>query len=282
MVKRIAAAVAASGLVFGCSGAGGAQPTSDVSNSAEVNLAGTHLAGTHLSGTNPSGGEGTTVGQSPQTAPAITSVDTDSLLTSDPAGTVVSSLAEVPATGVPGLDSEDAFCAAWARFGGTWQVLVVGSGFLGDPDRVATWEIAASAVIAPAYDELLATFPAELASEAEVVADGFFGALLRRSADAARSLADAGATEDTVQLLGDAWLDALARRDPFDPDLAFVVPEGLQAVVDAAAADFRTRRVEFHLDPSMSIGVSTPLTDAYLDSVCPGQGTLTGQEIDGG
>ncbi len=282
MVKRIAVAVAASGLVFGCSGAGGTQPTSDVSSSAGTDATGTDVTGTDVTGTDPSGGDGTTVGRSPETPPGVTSGDVDAPPTSDPVGAVVSSLAEAQATGVPGLDSEDAFCSAWSRFGGSWQVLVVGSAFLGDPDRVATWEIAASAVIAPAYDELLDTFPAELASEAEVVADGFFGALRRRSADAARSLADAGATEDTVQLLGDAWLDALARRDPFDPDLAFVVPEGLEAVVDEAAADFRTRRVEFHLDPSMSIGVSTPLTDAYLDSICPGQGTLTGREIDGG
>ena len=275
MVKRIAVvAVAASALLLGCSGGGGAQPTPAVSISVVPDSA----------VTNSTAGDATTAGRSLPTPPTETSGVTPSAPASDPDVTVPTeaSLPEVQATGVPGLDSEDAFCAAWSRFGGSWQVFAVGSGFLDDPDLVATWEIAASAVIGPAYDELVGTFPPELASEADVAADGFFGALQRRSADAARSLADAGATDDMVQLLGDAWIDALARRDPFDPDLAFEVPEGLQAVVEAAAADFRTRRVEFHLDPSMAIAVATPLTDTYLDTVCPGQGTITGQEIDDG
>ncbi len=267
MVKRIAVAIAASGLLLGCSGDGAAQPSA-TSNSAA---------------TNSTADGDTGAGRSLATSPTESSGVGRSAPASDPDGAVAvgSSLPEVPATGVPGLDSEDVFCAAWSRFGGTWQVLAVGSGFLEDPDRVATWEIAAAAVIASAFDELTGNFPPELAFEADVAADGFFGALRRRSADAARSLAEAGATDDMVQLLSDAWIDALARRDPVDADLAFEVPEGLEAVVDAATTDFRARRVEFHLDPSMAIGVATPLTDAYLDTVCPGQGTLTGQEIDG-
>lgn len=191
-------------------------------------------------------------------------------------------IVELPATGVPGLDSDDAFCAAWSRFGGSWQVLVVGSTFLGDPQRVATWEIAAAAVIDDAYAQLLDHFPDELTSEAEIVAEAYFGALHRRARAAAASLADAGADADVVQQLGQGWLDALAGRDPFDADLTFEVPAEVRQLVDRAVADFRSQRVEFHLDPSMVIGVETPLTDSYLETACPDQGTLSGQEVDGG
>ena len=180
------------------------------------------------------------------------------------------------------LDSDDAFCAAWSQFGGSWQVLVVGSTFLGDADRVATWEIAASDVITTAYAGLVESFPSELASEAEVVADAYFGALQRRAQVAGTSLSDAGAGPEAVRRLGQAWLDALARRDPFDADLSFEVPDDLRAMVGAAVADFRAQRVEFHLDPSMVIGAETPLTDAYLETACPDQGTLSGQEVGGG
>jgi hypothetical protein len=192
------------------------------------------------------------------------------------------SIVEVPLSGVPGLDSDDAFCAAWSQFGGSWQVLVVGSTFLGDADRVATWEIAASDVITTAYAGLIESFPIELVTEAELVADAYFGALQRRAQVAGTSLSGAGADPEAVRRLGQAWLDALARRDPFDADLSFEVPDDLRPLVEAAVADFRSQRVELHLDPSMVIGAETPLTDAYLETACPDQGTLSGQEVDGG
>lgn len=222
-----------------------------------------------------SGGEPTTIATTSPTSPVTTPDPTTVRETTAP-------IVEVPETGVPGLDSDDAFCAAWSRFGGSWQVLSVGSSFLGDPERVATWELAAAPVIDPAYAELIANFPDELASEADIVADGYFGALQRRSADALASLGAAGVTSAMAQRLGSEWLQALARRDPLDPDLAFEVPEDLGDVVDLAADDFRAKRVEFHLDPSMVIGVDTPLTDAFLETACPDQGTLTGQEVEDG
>lgn len=192
----------------------------------------------------------------------------------------VTTIVDVPETGVPGLDSEDRFCAAWSRFGGSWQVLLVGSTFLEDPQRVAEWEIAASTVVGEAYEELIAAFPDELVDEADLAADGYFGVLDRRTEEARRALADAGATPDDVELLQEAWIDALSTRDPSTPDLSFVVPDGLADLVSSAAADLRGRRVDFHLDPSMSVDVATPSTDAYLETSCPDQGTLSGQEID--
>lgn len=184
------------------------------------------------------------------------------------------------ATGIPGLDSDDPFCAAWSRFAGSWQVLSVGSSFLGDPDRVATWEVASSPVIAEAYAALIDNFPEQLAAEADAVAEGYFGVLLRRSSDAGSALIAAGADADAIGRLSEAWLAALAARDPADPDLTFAVPSDLDAMVAEAVAALIADRVEFHLDPAMVVVVETPGTDAYLGTACPDQGTLTGQEVD--
>ncbi len=217
-------------------------------------------------------------------APAVSpepveSIDTSAVVAIAPAA--LPPVVEVPETGVPGLDSGDPFCASWSRFGGSWQVLLVGSTFLGDPGRVASWEIASADIIEAAYAAMIDSFPNELAAEEEIVAEAYFGAL-RRRADAARvSLDDAGSNFEAVQRLGRAWLEALATRDPLNPDLAFEIPEDLQELVDRAADDFRSQRVEFHLDPSMVVGVETPLTDTYLETGCPDQGTLSGQEVDG-
>ena len=92
--------------------------------------------------------------------------------------------AAVVDTGVPGLDSGDAFCAAWSRFGGSWQLLVQ-VGAAGDPVQLARLEVIASTVVQGAYGDVFAAWPAELESEREVVADAYFGAFQRRSADAA-------------------------------------------------------------------------------------------------
>jgi len=226
-------------------------------------------------------------GSSPVTVEAVTGelVTVESTETSDvvPAASVTARpIVEIPGSGVPGLDSDDAFCAAWSRFGGSWQVLLVGSNFLGDAERVATWEIASADIVEAAYADLIAHFPDQLASEAEIVADAYFGALHRRAATAGASLGNAGADGAVVQRLGRAWLEALAQRDQFDPDLAFEIPEDLRELVDRAVDDFRSQRVEFHLDPSMTIGAETPLTDGYLETACPDQGTLSGQEVDPG
>jgi hypothetical protein len=209
---------------------------------------------------------------------AASSTPTDEPAELDP---TLAPLDAVSETGIPGLDSDDLFCAAWSRFAGTWQVLSVGSSFLGDPDRVAIWEVASSSVVAQAYADLIDNFPEPLAAEADRVADGYFGVLYRRSSAAGAALLMAGADAAALTRLSDAWLAALAERDPSDPDVSFAVPAQLEEIVNQAAVTLRTQRVEFHLDPSMVVGVETPLTDAFLETACPDQGTLTGQEIDG-
>jgi len=63
-----------------------------------------------------------------------------------------------------------------------------------DPAQVARLEVIASTVVQDAYTDVFAVWPAELESERDVVADAYFGAFQRRSADAATALAGAGAT----------------------------------------------------------------------------------------
>lgn len=180
-------------------------------------------------------------------------------------------------TGVPGLDSEDAFCAAWSRFGGSWQLLVQ-AGAAADPVAVARLEVIASTVVQDAYHDVLAVWPAELASERDVVADAYFGAFQRRSADAAAALADAGASDADITALAQAWDAALAQFDP-SSTVAVAVPPGLDSIVDQAAAAFGAARVPLPADPSMVITAETPLTDAFLATACPDEGWIVGQDV---
>jgi hypothetical protein len=212
-------------------------------------------------------------------APAVTdrsTVETSAVDQPDTTFAVV----EVPETGVPGLDSDDAFCAAWSRFGGSWQVIQVAANFAPDPAIVPTLEVIAAPVVAAAYDALFAAWPDELADERATVADGFFGPLDRRAETALDALDAAGATSGDLAALGAAWEAALADRQPGDPVVAPDLSAALGSLVVVAAADLDSRLAGFVADPSMVITVETPRTDAYLATACPDQGALTGAEVE--
>jgi hypothetical protein len=214
-------------------------------------------------------------------APPTTAPPTTVAPTTEPTPTTVPPPTPPPAdTGVPGLDSEDAFCAAWSRFGGSWQVVLAASAF-GDPDDAARLEVLASTVVGDAYDAMFDVWPDELASERDVVADDFFGAFQRRSADALAALSAAGADADDIELLADVWVDALATRSPSDPVLDVAVPDELGEVVGAAADRFAGQRTPFTQDPSMVITAETPATDSFLGAACPDQGSIFGGDVIG-
>jgi hypothetical protein len=229
-------------------------------------------------------------GASEPTSPAVTSPSQLTAGAPDTSPTPVSNIAPPTAppatsrptiavadTGVPGLDSDDAFCAAWSRFGGSWQLLVQ-AGAAGDPAQAARLEVIASTVVQDAYDDVFAAWPAQLESERAVVADGYFGAFQRRSADAAAALSAAGASDADVAALAEAWDAALAA---YDPSTTFDVtaPPDLDPLVSQAAAAFDDQRVPLQADPSMVITVETPLTDAFLATACPDQGWIVGQDV---
>jgi hypothetical protein len=180
-------------------------------------------------------------------------------------------------TGVPGLDSEDAFCSAWSRFGGSWQLLVQ-AGAAGDPAQVARLEVIASTVVQQAYDDVFAAWPEQLEDERDVVSDAYFGAFQRRSADAAAALSATGASDADVAALAKAWDATLAG---YDPSIAIdvAVPPDLEPLVEQAATAFGEQRVPLQADPSMVITVDTPLTDEFLATACPDQGWIVGQDV---
>lgn len=185
----------------------------------------------------------------------------------------------LPEIGVPGLDAEEVVCRAWSRFAGSFQVAAVAASFGDDPFGSAVLEVAASPVVTAAAAEMVEVWPEELADEAEAVADRYLGPFARRSGRALDRLIDAGADDAQLQRLSEAWLDALARRDPAEvlPDL--ILDDDLADLVEAAAVDFAAAVPPIPLDPSLITDVEIPLTQEFLFESCPDRGTLAGGEV---
>jgi len=191
------------------------------------------------------------------------------------------SVVEVAEIGVPGLDSDDAFCASWSRFAGSFQVVAVTAAFgSGPPEQLASLEVAAAPTVTDAYQQLITNWPDELSSEAELVAEDFLGPFARRLAAAREALDAAGADEATIAVISDGWVAGLAGRDPTTPEFVVDLPDEAWVVIDEAAALFGAQRVPFRDDPSLVTNVETPLTSEYLATSCPDQGTLAGQEVE--
>jgi len=195
--------------------------------------------------------------------------------------TTTSVVAAVPEVGVPGLDSDLVVCRAWSRFAGSFQVVAVAASFGDDPIEVARLEVAAAPVVADAVDEMVAEWPTELADEADLVADGLLGPYARRSARALDALVAAGADDDELAELADAWLAALEVRDPTEVLPTLELDPELDALVTTAAVDFESQVVPIPLDPSLVTDVDVPRSEEFLFETCPDRGTLAGTEVEG-
>lgn len=188
---------------------------------------------------------------------------------------------DLPEVGVPGLASDDAFCAAWSRWAGSYQVVLVTNAFgSGGPGALAALEVVAAPVLVEAAATMSTEWPDAIATERDLAVDGLLGPITRRLIVAREALVAAGADGEMLASIEAAWLDALAARDPTTPEVAVDLPDEVWAVVDRAASDVSAQLVAFADDPSLVTSVETPLTDAYLAANCPDQGTLSGQEID--
>ena len=199
-----------------------------------------------------------------------------SLVTTPPVSVV-----DVVEVGVPGLDSDDAFCSSWSRFAGSFQVVAVTAAFgSGSPDQLAALEVAAAPTVTSAYEQLVENWPEELASEADLVADEFLGPFARRLDAARAALNGVGADAAAIATIEQAWLAGLAQRDPTTPEFVVDLPDEAWALIDEAAATFAQQRVPFNQDPSLVTDVQTPLTSEYLAVSCPDQGSLSGQEVE--
>jgi hypothetical protein len=219
--------------------------------------------------------------------PAPTRPDGDTGTTTNATAPTTSGDATPPAstepvvaeTGVPGLDDDDAFCAAWSRFGGSFQVIAVNAAFGDAPSE--RLETAAAPTVAAAYLALGEHWPDEIADEREAALEGALGPFARRLAVASEALAATGATDADLDALDTVWMGALAERDPEDPVLPLDLTPDLRTLVDAAAVTYLEQVGSWATDESLVNDVEIPATNQYLADNCPDQGTLAGQEVGG-
>ncbi len=187
-------------------------------------------------------------------------------------------LATVPEQGVPGIDSEDPFCRAWSEFAGSFQVLTFASVTGSDPFAAARREVIAAAAVIAATQTLRSEFPVPIADEREVFVDDVIGPFARRAARAVGELRATGLSEADIDLLGQAWLVALAATGVDDPEVIAVVPADLEAAVGTATTTFAANLPPIASDPSLITTAEAPATFAHLADNCPDQGILGGND----
>ena len=175
-------------------------------------------------------------------------------------------------TGVPGLDDDDAFCAAWAVYAGTLQAIAVAQAFGGQSTvEITRLEMIAAAHLSGAVNGIGANWPSDLFGERAVVLTSFVGPFDRRAQKALQIMSELGATEDDFDVLAAAWDRALRRRVPEQPVIDVPsLDSRLEDIVTQAAQRFDAAVTPFADDPSLDVsGVAKPLTDVYLSDHCP-------------
>src|SRR4051812_11346586 len=156
---------------------------------------------------------GSSAGATTTSAPPDAQIARDTIV--GPTTVVTTSVPD--ATGVPGLAATDPFCAAWAAYASTLQVLGVAGSFGGLSSReLAVLELRAAPRLVEAADAIAATWPPELVTERDVVLDRRLGPYARRAQHGVDALVDAGVTIDEVGALGSSWQQALSRRTEAD------------------------------------------------------------------
>ncbi|MEM8620843.1 MAG: hypothetical protein AAGF73_14085 [Actinomycetota bacterium] len=216
-------------------------------------------------------GSGSTL--APVSEPTIGSTATSST------SAATTTLATVPDTGVPGLDSELPFCQAWSTFAGSFQALALAAGFAADPTQARRAELAASPALLAALAAIDQQLPAELEAERGVLVDDALGPLQRRAERNVEALRAAGLTDAELESVGAAWLDALAITGVDDPEIAPSLPAMLAEIVAVAADAIAGEIPPINQDPSLVTDTAFPASEAYLVANCPDQGTLAGNDI---
>ncbi len=214
-----------------------------------------------------------------RSAAAITPDTTGRAASSSTAGDPPSSgVVTVPDSGVPGLDSDDAFCRSWSEFAGSFQALALVSSFGFDPLVAARDELAASSVLLAAVAGLDDNLPDELESERTAFVVGFVGPMADRAAEAHDALVDAGLGRSDIDALGTVWLTTLADAGLDTPIEDLPVDAAVAGAVDQAAAAFSAARPPIVEDPVLITDAQVPRTLAYLAANCPDQGILAGSD----
>ena len=182
-------------------------------------------------------------------------------------------------TGVPGLDSDDAFCRSWSEFAGTFQAVALSASLATDPRDAARAEVAASPTVVAAVAGLDDNLPDELATERQALTVGLVGPLARRAGVAVDALATAGLTTAEIAAIGDVWLAALTATGLEEPIDDLALDPGVVDRFDEAVSALAAARPSIVEDPALITDAQTPLTSAYLADHCPDQGLLAGNDV---
>jgi hypothetical protein len=185
----------------------------------------------------------------------------------------------IPETGVPGIDSADAFCRAWSEFAGSFQVLGLVSA-IGDPANAFRLEVIAASAVTTALEAMEANLPVELEAERIALVVEFAGPFFNRALLAEVDLLDAGVNPDVLR---DAWLATVGQAGVDDPTVTVDLPADIDAAAfDAAVVSFSSSQLAIVGDPALITNASIPVTEAYLAEVCPDGGILSGNDVIGG
>ncbi|NND75493.1 MAG: hypothetical protein HKN44_10865 [Ilumatobacter sp.] len=186
-------------------------------------------------------------------------------------------IAVIPDTGVPGIESDDDFCRAWSEFAGSFQALGIASA-IGDPAAAYRLEVLASAAVVAAAADLGATLPEAIEGERAALIDEFAGPFVRRAERAQLELRNAGIEDlDAIRV---SWLEQLATSGVDDPEMIVSLPAGVDGeAVDAAVDAFAAAVPRIAEDPSLITAAAIPQTEAHLAANCPDQGVLGGNDV---
>lgn len=198
---------------------------------------------------------------------------------SDDVEPVAESIPPVPETGVPGLDSDDAFCRAWSEYAGSVQALSL-AWAVQPPDAAAVLEVAASDAVTDAVAAMAADLPAAIETNRQELTVDVPGPFLRRAERARQALIDAGLGDDDIAALGDAWLATLGVAGLDAEDVEIDVAADVAAPLDDAAARFREEVPSIVEDPTLDtteFDISPSLD--YIFENCPDRGTLAGNDV---
>ncbi len=191
---------------------------------------------------------------------------------------VVESIPPVAETGVPGIESDDAFCRAWSEYAGSVQALSL-AWAVQPAAAAATLEIAASDAVTAAVAAMAAELPPEIEANRAALTVDVPGPFLRRAERARAVLLDAGATDEEIERLGDAWIAAITTFGLDAEDVEVVPPDGVAPKLAVAAEAFVESVPSILEDPTLDTTEFdiSPALDYIFDN-CPDRGTLAGND----
>lgn len=191
---------------------------------------------------------------------------------------VLEPIEPVPDTGVPGIDSDDAFCRSWSEFAGSYQALTFAWAIQGGV-AAARLEVVATDALSSAVAGMAEHLPAEIESNRQALTVDLPTPLLRRAERARGLLADAGVDEATIVALGDMWLAELTDSGLQSETLAVAIDDtALDEMVDEAARMLLEQLPPIIEDPSLIVDADISVTENYLFENCPDRGVLSGND----